>query len=116
MRADKERWLAGAFRQRTKQKRAGVFTVGAEPVVDRALSTEADPPRLSPSTNVNPSSTNIASAVRAGLAVLPPSSARRLVLLSDGQEHQEKADTAAALAAAAGGPLTTPPRAAAPGP
>src|SRR5207302_4147569 len=59
-------------------------------------------PRLSPTTNVNPSGTNIATAIRAGLAVLPPTSARRLVLMSDGQENQEKADTAAALAAAAG--------------
>src|SRR6202022_4495808 len=58
---------------------------------------------------VNPGATDIAAAIRAGLAVLPPSAARRLVLLSDGQENQEKADTAAALAAASGVQLLSMP-------
>jgi Mg-chelatase subunit ChlD len=102
MQADQERWLADALQHKARQDQAAVISFGGEPVVDRALSTEPDPPRLSPSTNVSPSSTDIAAAIRAGLAVLPPSSARRLVLLTDGQENQEKADTAAALASAAG--------------
>jgi Mg-chelatase subunit ChlD len=102
MQADQERWLADALQHKAQQDQAAVITFAGDPVVDRALSTEADPPRLSPSSNVDPSSTDIAAAVRAGLAVLPPTAARRLVLLSDGQENQEKADTAAALAAAAG--------------
>jgi Mg-chelatase subunit ChlD/uncharacterized membrane protein len=102
MQADQERWLADALQHKAQQDQAAVISFGGEPVVDRALSPESDPPRLSPSSNVNPSSTDIAAAIRAGLAVLPPSSARRLVLLTDGQENQEKADTAASLAAAAG--------------
>jgi Mg-chelatase subunit ChlD/uncharacterized membrane protein len=102
MQADQERWLADALQHKAQQDQAAVISFGGEPVVDRALSEAPDMPRLSPSDNVSPSSTDIAAAVRAGLAVLPPSSARRLVLLSDGQENQEKADTAAALAAAAG--------------
>jgi Mg-chelatase subunit ChlD len=102
MQADQERWLGEAIDRKAQQDQAAVITFAGEPVVDRALSPEADPPRLSPSSNVNPSSTDIAAAIRAGLAVLPPTAARRLVLLSDGQENQEKADTAAALAAAAG--------------
>jgi Mg-chelatase subunit ChlD len=102
MQTDQERWLADALQHKAQQDQAAVISFGGEPVVDRALSPESDPPRLSPSTNVNPSSTDIAAAVRAGLAVLPPSSARRLVLLTDGQENQERADTAASLAAAAG--------------
>src|SRR5215468_4687167 len=102
MQQDEERWLADALSRKAQQDQAAVISFGGEPVVDRALSTESDPPRLSPPSNVDPSSTDIAAAVRAGLAVLPPASARRLVLLSDGQENQEKADTAAALASAAG--------------
>ncbi|HEX8969249.1 MAG TPA: VWA domain-containing protein [Chloroflexota bacterium] len=102
MQTDQERWLGDALQHKAQQDQAAVISFGGDPVIDRALSTDADPPRLSPSTNVSPSSTDIAAAIRAGLAVLPPSAARRLVLLSDGQENQEKADTAAALAAAAG--------------
>jgi Mg-chelatase subunit ChlD len=102
MQQDEERWLADALSHKGQQDQAAVIAFGGEPVVDRALSTDSNPPRLSPSSNVDPSSTDIAAAVRAGLAVLPPASARRIVLLSDGQENQEKADTAAALASAAG--------------
>src|SRR5262249_26432452 len=97
-----ERWLADALQHKAQQDQAAVISFGGEPVVDQALSTAPDPPRLSPSTNLSPSSTDMAAAIRAGLAVLPPSSARRLVLLTDGQENHERADTAAALAAAAG--------------
>ncbi len=102
MQTDEEKWLAGALSHKPPQDQAAVIAFGGEPVLDRALSTESDPPRLSPPSNVDPSSTDIAAAVRAGLAVLPPASARRIVLISDGQENQEKADAAAALASAAG--------------
>src|SRR5581483_8701966 len=102
MQADQERWLADALQHKAQQDQAAVVSFGGEPTLDRALSTDGDPPRLSPSSNLDASATDIAAAIRAGLAVLPPTSARRLVLLSDGQENQEKAETAAALAAAAG--------------
>src|SRR5438105_1458806 len=116
MQADQERWLADAIQHKAQQDQAAVITFAGEPVVDRALSPDPDPPRLSPSSNVNPSATDIAAAIRAGLAVLPPTAARRLVLLSDGQENQEKADTAAALAAAAGVQLMVMPLEAVRGP
>jgi Mg-chelatase subunit ChlD len=99
---DEERWLADALRSKQPQDQAAVITFGGQPAIDRALSPEADPPRLSPSSNVDPSATDIAAALRAGVAVLPPSAARRVVLLSDGQENQEQVETAAALAATAG--------------
>ena len=102
MQGQQEQWLADALQHKSLQDQAAVISFGGEPVVDRALSTEPEPPRLSPSSNVNSSSTDIAAAMREGLAVLPPSAARRIVLLSDGQENEEKADTAAALASAAG--------------
>jgi Mg-chelatase subunit ChlD len=102
MQADEERWLAAALQRKAPQDEAAVISFGRDPAVERALSPDSEPPRLSPSSNVNPGATNIAAAIRAGLAVLPPTAARRLVLLSDGQQNQEKADTAAALAAASG--------------
>src|SRR5438132_778823 len=102
MQADEERWLAAALRSKAPQDEAAVVSFGRDPAVERALSPDAEPPRLSPSTNLNPGATDIAAAIRAGLAVLPPTAARRLVLMSDGQQNQEKADTAAALAAASG--------------
>ena len=82
---DEERWLSEALSSKAQQDQAAVISFGGEPVVDRALSTDPDPPRLSPAENVEPGATNIAAALRAGLAILPPSAARRLVLLSDGQ-------------------------------
>src|SRR5579859_1609209 len=102
MQADEERWLAAALQRKAPQDQAAVVSFGRDPAVERALSTESDPPRMSPSSNVNPGATDIAAAIRAGLAVLPPTAGRRLVLLSDGQQNQEKADTAAALASASG--------------
>ena len=101
MREDQERFLADALQHKGQQDQAAVISFGGDPVLDRALSTESDTPRLSSSDNLNPSATNIAAAIRAGLAVLPPSAARRLVLLSDGQQNQEDAMAAAALASAA---------------
>jgi Mg-chelatase subunit ChlD len=102
MQADEERWLAAALQRKAPQDEAALVSFGREADVERALSPDAEPPRLSPASNVNPGATNIAAAIRAGLAVLPPTAARRLVLLSDGHQNQEKADTAAALAAASG--------------
>src|SRR3981081_1335844 len=116
MQADEERWLAAALQRKAPQDEAAVVSFGRDPAVERALSRDSDPPRLSPSSNVNPGATNIAAAIRAGLAVLPPTAARRLVLLSDGQQNQEKADTAAALAAASGVQVLTMPLASLRGP
>src|SRR3981081_792663 len=102
MQADEERWLAAALQRKAPQGEAAVVSFGRDAAVERALSPDSEPPRLSPASNVNTGATDIAAAIRAGLAVLPPTAARRLVLLSDGQQNLEKADTAAALAGAAG--------------
>ena len=102
MQIEQERWLADALRSKRVQDQAAVITFGGEAVIDRALSPDAQPPRLSLSSAVEPSSTNIAAAIRTGMGVLPPAAARRLVLLSDGFENSDNAETAAALAAAAG--------------
>src|SRR5438874_5015806 len=61
MQADEERWLAAALQHKAPQDQAAVVSFGRDPTVERALSTDADPPRLSPSSNVNPGATDIAS-------------------------------------------------------
>jgi Mg-chelatase subunit ChlD/uncharacterized membrane protein len=102
MQATEQGWLSEALQRKAPQDQAAVISFGGDPAVDRDLSTNSEPPRLSPPTNLNTNATDIAAAIRAGLAVLPPSSARRIVLLSDGQQNQEQADAAAGLASAAG--------------
>lgn len=116
MQAEQQRWLTEALQHKAQQDQVAVISFAGEPVVERALSRDPNPPRLSPPSNANSSSTNIAAAIRAGLGILPPSSARRLILLSDGQENREKAETAAALAAAAGVQLMAVPLEAVRGP
>ena len=91
-----------------------VITFGEDATVERALSEDPHPPRLAP--DATGSRTNIAAAIRAGVAALPPSAARRLVLLSDGRENLDHADPAAALASAAHVQLMSVPLGAASGP
>jgi Mg-chelatase subunit ChlD/uncharacterized membrane protein len=114
-RVDEESWLASALAAKSAADQVAVVSFGADATLERTLSTDASPPRLSP-TAVDGRRTDIAAAIRTGIASLPPGTARRLVLLSDGQENQEQADQAAALAAAAGVQLLTVPLAADSGP
>src|SRR5689334_10939496 len=46
MQADQERWLTDALQRKAQQDQAAVITFAGEPVVDRALSIDSDPPRL----------------------------------------------------------------------
>jgi uncharacterized membrane protein len=79
---------------------AGVVVFGANATVERQLNAvrELGPVRSTPIT----SNTDLAEAVRLGLALFPPNTARRLVVLSDGQPTVGDTDAAARLAAAAG--------------
>ena len=98
-RSQQEDWLAKAFASKGAQDQVSVITFGEDATVERALSDDPHPPRLAP--DQTGTRTNIAAAIRAGVAALPPSAARRLVILSDGRENLDHADAAAALAAAA---------------
>ena len=98
-RSQQEYWLAKAFASKGAQDQVSVITFGEDATVERALSDDPRPPRLAP--DQTGTRTNIAAAIRAGVAALPPSAARRLVILSDGRENLDHADAAAALAAAA---------------
>src|SRR5919197_3646429 len=105
--AEQEQWLARALASKSGNDQVAVITFGEEASVERALSDDARPPRLAPTERGT--RTNIAAAIRAGVAALPPNSARRLVLLSDGRENIDKAEPAAALASAAGVQLLSVP-------
>src|ERR671928_2216411 len=106
-RAEQEQWLAKALAAKNPNDQVAVITFGEDATVERALSDDPHPPRLAPPSGGT--RTNIAAAIRAGVAALPPTAARRLVLLSDGRENVDKAEPAAALAAAAGVQLLSVP-------
>lgn len=79
---------------------AGVVVFGAEPVTERPVSPsrELGALRSTPPTGA----TDIAAAIRHGLALFPEDAARRLVVLSDGRATLGDALAAARLASAAG--------------
>src|SRR5690606_34990560 len=79
---------------------AGVVVFGANAVVERQPGSvrELGALRSTPVT----SNTDLAEAIRLGLALFPPDTARRLVLLSDGRATVGDTEAAARLAAAAG--------------
>ncbi len=79
---------------------AGIIVFGRQPVVERPLSSSRDLGVLRSSPDRDQS--NLESAIRLALALLPPDAARRIVLLSDGVQTVGNADTAARLAASAG--------------
>src|SRR5205085_11122197 len=106
-RTQQEDWLNKALQSKNANDQVAVITFGEDATVERALSEDQHPPRLSP--DETGTRTNISAAIRAGVAALPPSAARRLVLLSDGRENLDHADSAAALAAAAHVQLMTVP-------
>ncbi len=83
--------------------RAALVVFGADALVDLPVTERlevvqlgADPPRHQ---------TDIAEALRVGLALFPPESARRLVLLSDGRQTLGDAEQVARLAGASGVPI-----------
>jgi Mg-chelatase subunit ChlD len=98
-RDEQDQWLARAMATKSPNDQVAVISFGQDATVERALSDDQHVPRLAPATGGT--RTNIAAAIRAGVAALPPSSARRLVLLSDGRENLDHAEPAAALADAA---------------
>jgi Mg-chelatase subunit ChlD len=106
-RSEQEQWLAKALANKSAADQVAVITFAEEATVERALSDDAHPPRLAPESSGT--RTNLAAAIRAGVAALPPSAARRLVLLSDGRENLDHAEPAAALASAAHVQLMTVP-------
>lgn len=98
--AQAEAFVREAMAQMTPNDQAGVIVFGANALVERPLSGLTE---LAPITSVPQGlQTDIAEAVRLGLALFPAGSARRLVVLSDGVATLGETDKAAQLAAATG--------------
>lgn len=93
-------YVRRALREMGPDDQAGIILFGGDAVVERALS----PSRQldAPTSVVRSLQTDIAGAIRLGLALLPTDTARRLVILSDGLETSGDALEAARLAAATG--------------
>ena len=93
---------------------AGVVMFGADASLDRPVVSDKTPPDLAsaPATTYS----NLAEAIRLGLAVAPADTERRLVLLSDGRENTGSAEAAARLSAANGVPIDVVPLPSANGP
>ena len=77
---------------------AGIVVFGDNALVERSLSEDPElgPILSTPRTGYS----DLAGAVRLGLALFPEGSARRLVLISDGNETKGDLDAAAAAGAA----------------
>ena len=92
--------------------RAAIVAFGEDALVERLASEERDLPPVASAPR--PGRTDVATAIRLGLALFPEESQKRLVLLSDGLENVGEALAQADLAAARGAeiavvPLLAPP-------
>jgi Mg-chelatase subunit ChlD len=100
-------YVRSALGEMRENDGAGVIVFGADALVDRPVLSEKAPPDLASAPTTTYS--NLADAIRMGLAVSPADTARRLVLLSDGLENTGSAENAARLAAAYGVPVDVVP-------
>ncbi|MEP7287579.1 MAG: VWA domain-containing protein [Chloroflexota bacterium] len=93
-----QKYVRDAMSKMSLEDRAGVVVFGKNALVDHPVSVGKDPGTIA-SAPVR-LDTNIAGAIRLGLAMFPTDTARRLVILSDGVETTGNAIEAARLAAA----------------
>ena len=99
-RAATEQYVREAVATMGPDDQAAVVVFGADALVERPMSGLAE---LAPISSVpQPLHTDLAEAIRLGLALFPAGSARRLVVLSDGAQTIGDAQEAAQLAASAG--------------
>lgn len=93
-------YVARALESKPPDDQAALVVFGGDALVERPMSPspEITPVRSTP----DESQTDMAEAIRLGLALFPPGAARRIVILSDGAETIGDAEAAAALARASG--------------
>ncbi len=98
--ADALDYVSAALESMQPDDEAALIVFGSEAQVARSMSTtrELGPIRAQP----NSGNTNIAAAIRLGLALFPGDTARRMVILTDGQPTIGDTDGAARLASSAG--------------
>ncbi|HEU0167082.1 MAG TPA: vWA domain-containing protein, partial [Chloroflexota bacterium] len=82
-------WVRQAIGKMGPKDQAGVVVFGGNALVEQPMSHLEELPNL----NSQPvkTSTDISSAIRLGLGLLPDTTARRMVILSDGNENTGKA-------------------------
>ncbi len=98
--AQAEEFVRAAVATMGVNDETAVILFGANALVERPMSGLAE---LAPITSVpQPLHTDLAEAIRLGLALFPAGSARRMVILSDGAATLGDTEAAAKLAAAAG--------------
>jgi Mg-chelatase subunit ChlD len=89
-----------AIRGMRPTDQAAIVVFGSDALVERPMSPVRDVGPLE--SQVLPLHTDLAEAIRLGLALYPPGAARRMVVLSDGLANVGDAEEAARLAAASG--------------
>lgn len=107
-------WVRQALAAMRPQDQAAVIVFGTHAQIEQPLGHLRDLPPIS--SVVDGSHTDIAEAVRLGLASLPADAARQIVLLSDGNENVERAAEQARLLASAGVPIAVVPLSTSSGP
>ncbi|MDQ5823812.1 MAG: VWA domain-containing protein [Chloroflexota bacterium] len=112
--AQQAAYVSQAISELREGDAAGVVVFGSEALVDRPVVPDKTIPDLAsaPSTTYS----NLAEALRLGLAVAPGDTARRMVLLSDGRENLGSAEWSARLAGANGVAIDVVPLPSASGP
>jgi uncharacterized membrane protein len=93
-------YIRDALQRMGSKDRVGVILFGADALVESTLSDKKELENFT--SKVTSIQTDLAGAIRLGLALLPVDTARRLVILSDGIETSGDAYEAAKLAAASG--------------
>ncbi|MHB8620668.1 MAG: vWA domain-containing protein, partial [Chloroflexota bacterium] len=93
-------WIRKALTHAGPRDQAGVVVFANNALVEQPIGRLTSLPNLT--SQVDKSHTDIAAAMRLGLAMLPNTTARRMVILSDGNENVGKAIDQAKIAAAAG--------------
>jgi hypothetical protein len=95
-----EDWIRQSLEAMGPDDRAGMVVFGQDALVERSLSTART--FGSVASIPDPGGTDLAAAVRLGLALYPPATARRMIILSDGAVNREDPFVAARLAQASG--------------
>ncbi len=107
-------YVADSLRTMRPGDQAAIVLFGSDALVERPMSPVRE---VGPfESEVLPLNTDLAEAIRLGLALYPPGMARRMVVLSDGLANVGDAAEAARLAAASGVEIVAVPFAATPGP
>jgi hypothetical protein len=96
-----------AIRSMGPDDQAAVVVFGGDALVERAMSSSRELGALT--TIPHTGQTNLAAAIRLGLALYPPGAARRMIVLSDGAQTIGDAAEAARFAAASGVEIVTLP-------